>query len=525
MTRGYRKSKMLALSASALTLGAALALPAHAQEQAQPQPAESSQQLPNIVVIMPDDVGYWNVGAYSHGMMVPTPNIDRIAREGMLFTDHYAHPSSTPGRAAFITGQLPIRTGLTTVGLPGSPVGLDGRDPTLAELLKERGYRTGQFGKNHLGDRNSHLPTVHGFDEFFGNLYHLNTEEEPELAAWPKNNPEFDRKYRPRGVLDCVASNVSDPADDGRFGPMGRQKCIDTGPLTSKRMETVDEEFLARMMGFVKSSAEQGKPFFAWFNPSRMHIYTHLKTESRDLATPYSSEWDIYGSGLMEHDGHVGMILKQLEDLGIADNTIVIYTTDNGAMAAWWPDGGTTPFRGEKATTWEGGLRVPLLVRWPSKIKAGSVSNGIQTHEDLFTTLLSAAGIKNVQERLAKQDKVYIDGVDNLDNWINGAPSKRNSVIYYNENDLTAVRIGPWKSHIMTREGFFDYQKPSAKIFNLRQDPFEQRDGQKADDIAMALGVAYGGQIADLLGAHYATLAQYPPRQKSGTLKMDTTAK
>jgi arylsulfatase A-like enzyme len=527
MTRPNRKSKMLALSASALTLAAALALPAQAQNQAKEEMSAPAQerQPPNIIVIMPDDVGVWNVGAYSHGMMVPTPNIDRIAREGILFTDHYAHPSSTPGRAGFITGQLPVRTGLTTVGLPGSPVGLDARDPTMAELLKEKGYRTGQFGKNHLGDRNSHLPTVHGFDEFFGNLYHLNTEEEPELAAWPKNNPEFDRKYRPRGVLDCVATNVNDPSDDGRSGPMGKQKCVDTGPLTTKRMETVDEEFLGRTMEFIKDSKAQNKPFFAWFNSSRMHIYTHLKPESRNLATEHSSQWDIYGSGLMEHDGHVGQILALLDELQIAENTIVLFTTDNGAMAAWWPDGGTTPFRGEKATTWEGGVRVPMLVRWPAAIKAGSVSNGIQTHEDLFATLLSAAGVKNVRERLAKEAKVYIDGVDNLENWTNGAPSKRNSVIYYNENDLTAVRIGPWKSHIMTREGFFDYQKPSAKIFNLRQDPFEQRDGQKADDIAMALGVAYGGQIAELLGEHYATLAQFPPRQKSGTLKMDTTAK
>jgi arylsulfatase len=487
-------------------------------------PATAADRPPNIIVIMPDDVGVTNVGAYSHGMMVPTPNIDRIAHEGMLFTDHYAQPSCTAGRAAFITGQMPIRTGLTTVGLPGSPVGIDQRDPTLAKMLKPLGYRTGQFGKNHLGDRNSHLPTVNGFDEFFGNLYHLNTEEEPELAAWPKDKA-FNDRYRPRGVLDCVATTVDDKTPGGRSGPMGKQKCIDTGPLTTKRMETVDEEFLARTVRFIRESNAQDKPFFAWFNSSRMHIYTHLKEASRNLATPYSSEWDIYGSGMMEHDGHVGQILALLDELKIADNTIVVFTTDNGAMAAWWPDGGTTPFRGEKATTWEGGVRVPMLVRWPAKIKAGSVSNGIQTHEDMFTTLLSAAGVKNVHDKLATEAKVYIDGVDNLANWTEGAPSKRNSVIYYNENDLTAVRIGPWKSHIMTREGFFDYQKPSAKIFNLRQDPFEQRDGQKADDIAMKLGVAYGGQIADLLGAHYASLAQFPPRQKSGTLKMDTTAK
>jgi arylsulfatase A-like enzyme len=483
-------------------------------------PAAAADRPPNIIVIMPDDVGVTNVGAYSHGMMVPTPNIDRIAHEGMLFTDHYAQPSCTAGRAAFITGQMPIRTGLTTVGLPGSPVGLDQRDPTLAKMLKPLGYRTAQFGKNHLGDRNSNLPTVNGFDEFFGNLYHLNTEEEPEQAVWPKNDPAFDRKYRPRGVLDCVATRVSDPTDDGRFGLMGKQKCKDTGPLTSKRMETVDEEFLDRTLGFIKSSAEQRKPFFAWFNSSRMHIYTHLKPESRNLATPHSAEWDIYGSGLMEHDGHVGRILKMLDDLGIADNTIVVFTSDNGAMAAWWPDGGTTPFRGEKATTWEGGVRVPMLVRWPAKIKARSVSNGIQSHEDMFTTLLSAAGVKNVHDKLATEAKVYIDGVDNLETWTNGAPSKRNSVIYYNEKDLAAVRIGPWKSHMQERNGFFDYLRPSTKVFNLRADPFEQRDGQKADDIAQKMGIAWGGQVADLIGAHMLSLQQFPPRQKGGSLKM-----
>lgn len=475
---------------------------------------------PNILVIMPDDVGYWNVGAYSHGMMVPTPNIDRIAHEGILFTDHYSHPSSTPSRAAFITGQLPVRTGLTTVGLPGSPVGLDARDPTLAEVLKSLGYKTGQFGKNHIGDRNSHLPTVHGFDEFFGNLYHLNTEEEPELKMWPQDK-EFNEKYKPRGVLDCVSKpSESKLKEDSRFGPIGKQECKDTGPLTTERMKTVDEEFLHRAEKFIKSSAKEDKPFFAWYAPSRMHIYTHLKPESRYLAEPHSSEFDIYGSGMIEHDAHVGQLLNLLETLEIAENTIVVYTTDNGAMAAWFPDGGATPFRGEKATTWEGGVRVPMLVRWPAKIKAGSVSNGIQTHEDLFTTLASAAGMKNVVEKLRKENQVCIDGVDNLKHWTEGAPSKRNSVIYYNENDLTAVRIGNWKSHIMTREGFFDYQKQSSLVFNLRMDPFERHDGHRSNLFAMKMGVALGGQINDVLSEHIASLKTCPPRQKSSTLRM-----
>ena len=288
-------------------------------------------QRPNILVIMADDVGYTNVGAYSHGMMVPTPNIDRIAHEGILFTDHYAQPSCTAGRASFITGQLPIRTGLHTVGLPGSPVGIDQRDPTLAKLLKELGYRTGQFGKNHLGDRNEHLPTVNGFDEFYGNLYHLNTEEEPELRMWSKD-PGFNSRYRPRGVLDCVATREDDSTVDPRFGRWGKQRCKDTGPLTTQRMETVDEEFLGRTKQFITGATEAKQPFFAWFNSSRMHIYTHLKPESRHLASDISSEFDIYGSGLMEHDGHVGQLLKLLDELKIADNTIVVYTTDNGAM-------------------------------------------------------------------------------------------------------------------------------------------------------------------------------------------------
>jgi arylsulfatase len=477
--------------------------------------------LPNILLIMPDDVGYWNVGAYSHGMMVPTPNIDRIASEGMLFTDHYAAPSCTAGRAMTITGQLPIRTGLTTVGMAGSPIGLSDKDPTLAELLKSAGYSTGQFGKNHLGDRNEHLPTVHGFDQFYGNLYHLNTEEEPFLKAWP-TDPGFNKRYKPRGVLDCIATNVDDPTTDPRFGKIGKQKIKDTGPLDPKRMETVDEEFYDRTVAFMDKNTKDGKPFFAWFNPSRMHIYTHLKQESKDLATPYSSEFDVYGSGLMEMDNMVGRLLAKLEEMGVAENTIVIFTTDNGAMADWYPDGGATPFRGEKATTWEGGVRVPMLVRWPAKITAGKKSNGIQDHCDIFTTLAAAAGITNVAEKLKASHKVYIDGVNNLAHWTGDAPSARNFEIYYNERDLTAVRIGPWKSHIQTREGFFDYNRPSALLINLRSDPFEIHTEWKTREVAMRMGVAWGGQIQDLLNEHYKSLEDFPPRQKGASLKMET---
>lgn len=482
----------------------------------------AAQQRPNILVIMPDDVGYANVGIYSHGMMVPTPNIDRIGREGILFTDHYSQPSSTPSRAAFITGQLPIRTGLHTVSHSGSPVGLDHRDPTLAELLKELGYRTGQFGKNHLGDRNEHLPTVHGFDEFYGNLYHLNNEEEPELRMW-RNDPGFNARYRPRGVLDTVATNVDDPTVDPRFGKVGKQKIRDTGPLTVKRMETVDEEFLDRTKQFIANSTKAKQPFFAWFAPSRMHIYTHLKPESRHLASDISSEFDIYGSGLMEHDGHVGQLLKLLDDLKIAENTIVVYTTDNGAMVSWFPDAGATPFRGEKATTWEGGVRVPMLVRWPAKIPKGKISNGIQAHEDIFTTLAAAAGYGDVRGKLKARDKVCIDGVDNLAHWTGDAPSARNVNYYWEGPNFTAVRIGPWKTHMQTREGFFDYWKQSSLVFNLRMDPFERHSGQKADDFAMRMGIAFGGQVKDAVDAHMATFQECKPRQEGGTLRMGTT--
>jgi arylsulfatase A-like enzyme len=472
---------------------------------------------PNILVIMPDDVGYWNVGAYSHGMMVPTPNIDRLASEGMLFTDHYASPSCTPGRAMMITGQLPIRTGLTTVGMAGSPIGLSEKDPTLAELLKTLDYHTGQFGKNHLGDRNEFLPTVHGFDEFYGNLYHLNTEEEPFLDTWPKDSA-FNASYRPRGVLDCKATTVDDPTVDPRFGRIGKQKIQETGPLDPKRMETVDDEFLARTISFMQKSVKDGKAFFAWFNPTRMHIYTHLRPGNQKLAAPYSSEFDIYGSGMIELDKMVGKLLDELDKLGMANNTIVIFTTDNGAMADWFPDGGTTPFKGEKATTWEGGVRVPLLIRWPERIRAGKVSNGIQDHCDLFTTLAAACGYDNVHQRLEASHHVYIDGVNNLDHWTGDAPSARNFEIYYNESELTAIRIGNWKSHLKTRDGFFDFNQPSALLVNLRQDPFEKHLDWKSREIAMKLGIAWGGQIQDIINSHLLTLQKFPPRQKGSSL-------
>ncbi len=459
---------------------------------------------PNILVIMADDVGPTNVGAYSHGMMVPTPHLDRLAREGMLFTDHYAEPSCTAGRAAFITGQMPIRTGLTTVGMPGSAIGFDKRDPSLAEVLKARGYRTAHIGKHHMGDRDEHLPTAHGFDYFFGNLYHLNAEEEPQQADYPKD-PAFRNKYRPRGVLEAVAGH----------------KPTDLGPLTSKRMETIDDESTSRSLRFIEESARLREPFFLWHNPTRMHVYTHLKPESRQLATPYSSEEDVYGSGMMEMDGHIGQLLDKLDTMGLSKNTIVVFTSDNGPQTFHFPDAGSTPFRGEKSSTWEGGYRVPLLVRWPERIKPGSVSNGIQAHYDLFTTLAHAAGVPGVAEQLKTSHKVHIDGVDNLAHWSGQAPSARSSYIYYNERELVGARVGPWKGLFKEREGFFDPLKQSYAFFNLRMDPFE-RNGVGKDSNRLALRKGWiGGVMQDLLTAHAISLRAYPPRQIGASLRPD----
>jgi arylsulfatase A-like enzyme len=336
----------------------------------------SGQQQPNILILWGDDIGYWNVSAYNQGMMgYKTPNIDRIAHEGALFTDWYGQQSCTAGRAAFITGQSPIRTGLTKVGLPGAPEGLQQKDPTIAELLKPLGYATGQFGKNHLGDRNDFLPTVHGFDVFFGNLYHLNAEQEPEDPDYPKN-PQFKERFGPRGVLRCSATaTVNTAPPDPRFGPWGKQSCVDTGPLTMKRMETIDEEITSSTLDFMAKAHKDNQPFFIWWSTTRMHIWTHLKPASQGV-----TGLGIYPDGMVEHDGMVGEILKKLDELGIAENTIIMYSTDNGAETMSWPDGGTTIFRGEKNTNWEGGYRVPCFIRWPGVIKPGTVINDISSH-------------------------------------------------------------------------------------------------------------------------------------------------
>lgn len=492
----------------------------------------ASRQRPNIVVIWGDDIGYWNLSAYNRGVMgYRTPNIDRIAKEGALFTDHYGQPSCTAGRAAFITGQLPIRTGLTAVGVVGSPLGLQQEDATLAEVLKTVGYATGQFGKNHLGDRNEHLPTVHGFNEFFGNLYHLNTEEEPEDEDYPAD-PAFQARYGPRGVLHTYATGEDDPTVDPRFGKVGRQRIEDTGPLTRKRMETVDEEFVAASFRFMEQAQRDGKPFFVWLNTTRMHVFTHVPQRYLDAAKAFTSGTDVHCAGMLQHDEHIGMVLQTLEEMGEADNTIVIYSTDNGPEHSTWPEGATTPFRGEKMTTWEGGVRLPMLVRWPGRIPAGSELNDIQAHEDVFVTLAAAAGIPDIKERLAAGDalgtdlvhRCYIDGVDNLDYWTGRRDtSARESFIYYAEATIQAVRWRQWKLHFATRDGYYGTTTATELplFFNIRQDPFESYDQAPGPRAELSQRKTYlGAAVMSVIQAHLATLREYPPRQRAATINV-----
>jgi len=487
------------------------------------------QQQPNILVIMVDDVAPNSIGAYSLGMQYPTPNINRIAKEGALFTDHYSQPSCTAGRAAFITGQVPARTGLTTVGQPGNPLGLKFEDPTIAELLKPMGYKTAQMGKNHLGDRNEHLPTVHGFDEFYGNLYHLNVSEEPEQPDYPKTK-EFAEKYGPRGVIESFASDKDDSTVDPRFGKIGKQRIKDTGPLTIERMKTFDDELVTRSKDFIKRSKEEQKPFFLWFASSRMHVYTHLKEEHKNLAGSISTDIDKFGSGLMEHDMQVGELLKFLDQNNLSENTIVIYTTDNGPEQSTWPDAGTTMFRGEKMTTWEGGLRSPFLVRWPAKIPAGTIRNGISSHEDVMPTLLAAVGNNNIIDELKKGKKVggmtykvHLDGFNNLDYWTAKTDqSARNYFFYYYESKLTAIRVGPWKMHFATKERYFDdmVSHTMPMLFNLRKDPFEHYDDITGFHQIMIKSWVMQPAIG-ILQEHLQTFKDFPPRQAAASLDIN----
>jgi arylsulfatase len=501
--------------------------------------AEAQSEHPNIVVIFGDDIGMWNVGAYTHGMMGRTPHIDSIARDGMLFTDHYGQPSCTAGRAAFIMGQMPIRTGMTTIGIPGSTRGIQKSDPTLAEVLKTLGYATGQFGKNHLGDRNEFLPTVHGFDEWFGNLYHLNAEEEPEELDYPgQKHPEYLAKYGPRGVLHTWATNVDDPTTDAKFGRVGKQKIEDTGKLTRKRMVTIDHEVTDATLAWLDKNGRGGKPFFLWYNSTAIHIWSHPNPKYVQMAVDEGrAEEDVVRARMIEHDELVGSILKKLDDLGVSNNTIVIYTTDNGNELLLWPDGGYAPFRGEKGTTWEGGVRVPMLVKWPGKIKPGTVSNGIQSHEDLFVTLAAAAGLPNLKQQLltgAKLGnstfKVHLDGYNNIDLWTGKTEqSARREIFYYDETDLMALRVDGWKMHIGVKHhgSWFDEKSyPSVPyVVNLLMDPMEKMtpDSEEWGYIGKKFFAAKlwaPTAATPFLVEHLKSLQEYPPSQGSDTLSM-----
>ena len=416
--------------------------------------SKAKPKQPNIVVIWGDDIGIMNLSCYSRGLMgYHTPNIDRIANEGMLFTDYYGEQSCTAGRSSFITGQSVFRTGLSKVGLPGAAIGLRAEDPTIATLLKPLGYATGQFGKNHLGDRNEFMPTVHGFDEFYGNLYHLNAEEEPELPDYPKESefPNFRKRFGPRGVMDCKASTVDDPTVDPQYGRIGKQVIKDTGPLTKKRMETIDDDIAARSTDFMHRMHAAGKPFFLWVNFTHMHLRTHSKPDSVGQAGRWQSP---YHDVMIDHDRNVGTVLAKLDELGLADDTIVLYGTDNGPHANSWPDGATTPFRSEKNTNWEGAFRVPCLARWPGKIKPGSVSNEIISHHDWLPTFLAAAGMPDVMDRLKagytiddRTYKVHIDGFNFLP-YLTGQESRgpRPCFFYFSDDgDMLALRYDNWK--------------------------------------------------------------------------------
>jgi len=460
-----------------------------------------------------------------------TPNLDRIALEGVLFTDHYAQPSCTAGRAAFITGQYPIRSGMTTVGQPGDALGLQKESPSLAEVMKQEGYRTGHFGKNHLGDRNEHLPTVHGFDEFFGNLYHLNTQEEAEQRdyqnfgkAYSGSLEKYEEQFGTRGVIHSVATDKDDPTVQPRFGRIGKQTIEDTGPLTQARMHNFDAgEVIPRALTFMEDTKKAGKPFFVWLNTSRMHLYTRIDDEWLRKVETITSESDVHGAGMLQHDHDIGLVLDWLQKNGLAENTIVVYSTDNGPEHSSWPHGATTPFRGEKMTTYEGGVRVPMMVRWPGKIPAGTKLNGIQGHQDVFTTLAAAAGAPDVAERMMKQKKQYIDGVNNLDYWMGKADrSSRNHIFYYYESKLTAVRMGPWKFHFSTKEDYYANVIPRTVplVFNIRMDPYESYDSPDAYGHLMQKVSWLIQPMGQLMQAHLKSLADHPPVQGGKSFDM-----
>jgi len=494
---------------------------------------------PNILIIWGDDIGITNLSCYSDGLMgYRTPNIDRIANEGMRFTDSYGQQSCTAGRAAFITGQSPYRTGLTKVGMPGVDIGLQAEDATIAELLKPLGYATGQFGKNHFGDMNKYLPTNHGFDEFFGNLYHLNAEEEPENRDYPPEEdfPEFHARFKPRGVMHSWATDEDDPTEQPRWGRVGKQKIEDTGPLTKKRMETCDTEFVGAAQDFIKRAHDDDQPFFVWLNTTWMHFRVHPPEEILGQAGRWQSE---YHDAMIEHDKHIGQMLDLLDELGIAEDTIVMYSTDNGPHMNSWPDAAMTPFRNEKNSNWEGAFRVPAMVRWPGKIEAGTVSNEIIAHQDWLPTLLATAGDPDIKEKLKaghqagdKNFKVHIDGYDLLP-YLTGEEEKppRPGFIYFSDDgELTALRYDNWKlvfaeqrvtgTMKIWQDPFISLRVPL--FFNLRTDPFERANitsNTYYDWLIDHAYLPYAGQ--SLVAQFMATFNEFPPRMKPASFSVD----
>jgi arylsulfatase A-like enzyme len=492
-----------------------------------------SDKRPNILLLMGDDIGWWNISYNNRGQMgYRTPNIDRIANEGVAFTDYYGQQSCTAGRAAFITGQNPVRTGLTKVGAPGAQLGLMEEDPTIADLLKPLGYATGQFGKNHFGDRNVYLPTVHGFDEFFGNLYHLNAEDEPENPDYPKD-PKFRLTIGPRGVIHSWATDKDDPTEQPRWGRVGRQRIEDTGPLTKKRMETCDEEFTGAALDFIDRAHKADQPFFIWWNSTAMHCFTHRADKHAG-----KSGQGFYNDVMVAHDENVGKLLAKLDELGIAGDTIVVYTTDNGPHYNTWPDAGITPFRSEKNTNWEGGWRVPAFVRWPGRFKAGTVINGIVCHQDWLPTLLAAAGEPDINAKLLKGHqagdktfKVHIDGFNMLPHFTGQAnESPRKFFAYVNDDGaMVAARTGDWKivfeeqrakQMLCWAEPFVHLRLP--KIFHLRRDPFERADTDSNGYWNWLLERTFviGGAQA-MVAQMLQSFVDFPPRQKPGSFNLD----
>jgi arylsulfatase A-like enzyme len=499
---------------------------AHAQQQ----PAAASGQRPNIVFIMGDDIGWFNVSAYHQGIMASrTPNLDKLASEGMRFTDYYAEASCTAGRANFITGQLPIRTGLTTVGQAGATVGMPAEAPTIATTLKAMGYATGQFGKNHLGDRNEYLPTVHGFDEFFGYLYHLDAMEDPSHRNYP---PAMKDKVGPRNMIHSWATNTDDTTDQPRWGKVGKQRIEDAGPLYPKRMETVDDEILEHALAFIDKAKREGKPFFVWLNPTRMHVFTHLSEKYENMRTPENG-WTISEAGMAQLDDIVGAVMKKLDDDGLANNTIIAFSTDNGAENFTWPDGGQTPFAGGKGTAMEGGFRVPCIVRWPGRVPAGKVENAIMSGLDWFPTFIAAAGNPNIAEELKKGKqlgernyKVHLDGYNQMELITGKGPSARHEVYYFTEGTLSAVRINDFKYRFTDQpNGWFGgtVKVDWPILVNLRLDPFERTGLNQSLFAANWWGNEFWRfvDVQQQVGKLAQTAIEFPPMQKGASFNLE----